>query len=302
MNDKLSHYKQQVKSFMRQQPSWWMQYINRCIDDQITVNAGYLAYVTLLSLIPLIAVGVAIFSAFPGFESTRMEIESFLFTNFVPTSSDVIKEHISSFAGNANQMTAVGIGFLAAIALLLIRNVDATLNRIWRIKKKRPMMISFAVYWMVLSLGPVLLGASIGVTSYIVSLVSFADQGIPGFSGFLLKLVPYGFSMIGFLMLYTLVPNTPVSIRAAVPGALFAAILFELTKKGFALYISHFPSYEVIYGAVATIPILFVWVYLSWVVVLLGAEFTACISPNDIEDTPEIELELEEEPNLKDTH
>ncbi|GEK55723.1 UPF0761 membrane protein [Pseudoalteromonas espejiana] len=270
-----------------------MQYVNRCIDDQITVNAGYLAYVTLLSLVPLIAVGVAIFSAFPGFESTRIAIESFLFTNFVPTSSDVIKEHISSFAGNANQMTAVGIGFLAAIALLLIRNVDATLNRIWRIKKKRPMMISFAVYWMVLSLGPVLLGASIGVTSYIVSLVSFADQGIPGFSGFLLKLVPYGFSMVGFLMLYTLVPNTPVSIRAAIPGALFAAVLFELTKKGFALYISHFPSYEVIYGAVATIPILFVWVYLSWVVVLLGAEFTACISPNHVPQTPEIEIDDE---------
>ncbi|MGY8878618.1 MAG: YihY family inner membrane protein [Pseudoalteromonas sp.] len=232
MNDKLSHYKQQVKSFIRQQPGWWMQYFNRCIDDQITVNAGYLAYVTLLSLVPLIAVGVAIFSAFPGFETTRMEIESFLFTNFVPTSTDVIREHISSFAGNANQMTAVGIGFLAAIALLLIRNVDATLNRIWRIKKKRPMMISFAVYWMVLSLGPVLLGASIGVTSYIVSLVSFADQGIPGFSGFLLKLLPYGISMVGF--------------------------------------------------------------------VLLGAEFTACISPNDIPETPELELE-DDEPAVKDT-
>lgn len=300
MNDKLSHYKQQVKSFIRQQPGWWMQYFNRCIDDQITVNAGYLAYVTLLSLVPLIAVGVAIFSAFPGFESTRMEIESFLFTNFAPTSTDVIREHISSFAGNANQMTAVGIGFLAAIALLLIRNVDATLNRIWRIKKKRPMMISFAVYWMVLSLGPVLLGASIGVTSYIVSLVSFADQGIPGFSGFLLKLLPYGISMVGFIMLYTLVPNTRVSFRAAIPGAFFAALLFELTKKGFALYISHFPSYEVIYGAVATIPILFVWVYLSWVVVLLGAEFTACISPNDIPETPELELE-DDEPAVKDT-
>tara|TARA_R110000744_G_scaffold321179_1_gene427312 strand:- start:218 stop:1123 length:906 start_codon:yes stop_codon:yes gene_type:complete len=300
MNDKLSHYKQQVKSFIRQQPGWWMQYFNRCIDDQITVNAGYLAYVTLLSLVPLIAVGVAIFSAFPGFESTRMEIESFLFTNFVPTSTDVIREHISSFAGNANQMTAVGIGFLAAIALLLIRNVDATLNRIWRIKKKRPMMISFAVYWMVLSLGPMLLGASIGVTSYIVSLVSFADQGIPGFSGFLLKLLPYGISMVGFIMLYTIVPNTRVSFRAAIPGAFFAALLFELTKKGFALYISHFPSYEVIYGAVATIPILFVWVYLSWVVVLLGAEFTACISPNDIPETPELELE-DDEPAIKDT-
>jgi len=300
MNDKLSNYKQQVKTFIRQQPSWWMQYFNRCIDDQITVNAGYLAYVTLLSLIPLIAVGVAIFSAFPGFESTRMEIESFLFTNFVPTSTDVIREHISSFAGNANQMTAVGIGFLAAIALLLIRNVDATLNRIWRIKKKRPMMISFAVYWMVLSLGPMLLGASIGVTSYIVSLVSFADQGIPGFSGFLLKLLPYGISMVGFIMLYTLVPNTRVSFKAAIPGAFFAALLFELTKKGFALYISHFPSYEVIYGAVATIPILFVWVYLSWVVVLLGAEFTACISPDEIPETPEIEFE-DDKPTVKDT-
>lgn len=290
MDEKLSRYKLQISTFLKQQPTWWMQYFNRCIDDQITVNAGYLAYVTLLSIVPLVAVGVAIFSAFPGFESTLVTIENFLFTNLVPTSTDVIKEHISAFAGNANKMTAVGVGFLAAVSLLLIRNVDATLNRIWRIKKKRPMMISFAVYWMVLSLGPVLLGASIGVTSYIVSLVSFADQGIPGFSGFLLKLLPYIISMIGFIMLYTLVPNTRVPFRAAIPGALFAAMLFELTKKGFALYISHFPSYEVIYGALATIPILFVWVYLSWIVVLLGAEFTVCISPENIEDTPDIEV------------
>ena len=290
MDEKLSRYKLQLSTFLKQQPTWWMQYLTRCIDDQITVNAGYLAYVTLLSIVPLVAVGVAIFSAFPGFESTLVTIENFLFTNLVPTSTDVIKEHISAFAGNANKMTAVGVGFLAAVSLLLIRNVDATLNRIWRIKKKRPMMISFAVYWMVLSLGPVLLGASIGVTSYIVSLVSFADQGIPGFSGFLLKLLPYIISMFGFIMLYTLVPNTRVPFRAAIPGALFAAMLFELTKKGFALYISHFPSYEVIYGALATIPILFVWVYLSWIVVLLGAEFTVCISPENIEDTPDIEV------------
>ena len=290
MDEKLSRFKLQISIFLKQQLGWWMQYLTRCIDDQITVNAGYLAYVTLLSIVPLVAVGVAIFSAFPGFESTLVTIENFLFTNLVPTSTDVIKEHISSFAGNANKMTAVGVGFLAAVSLLLIRNVDATLNRIWRIKKKRPMMISFAVYWMVLSLGPVLLGASIGVTSYIVSLVSFADQGIPGFSGFLLKLLPYVISMVGFIMLYTLVPNTRVPFKAAIPGALFAAMLFELTKKGFALYISHFPSYEVIYGALATIPILFVWVYLSWIVVLLGAEFTVCISPEKIEDTPDIDI------------
>ncbi|MBQ4848101.1 virulence factor BrkB family protein [Pseudoalteromonas sp. MMG013] len=277
MREKIEQYELHIKAWGRQQPQWWLRYFRRCQEDQITINAGYLAYVTLLSLVPLIAVGVAIFSAFPGFEDTRLAIENFIFNNFVPTSTDSIKAHISAFTGNANQMTAVGISFLAAIALLLIRNVDSALNRIWRVVEKRPLMISFAIYWMVLTLGPVLLGASIGVTSYIVSLVSFADQGIPGFSGFLLKLLPYVISMAGFIMLYTLVPNTRVSFRAAIPGALFAALLFELTKKGFAMYISHFPSYEVIYGAVATVPILFVWVYLSWIVVLLGAEFTVCL-------------------------
>ncbi|WP_414813138.1 virulence factor BrkB family protein [Pseudoalteromonas sp. R3] len=286
---RLLSMKQQGKAFLRRQPDWWLCFYQRCQQDQLMINAGYLAYVTLLSLIPLVAVGVAIFSAFPGFQDARDAIESFIFNNFVPTSTDTIKSHISAFTGNANQMTAVGIGFLTAVALLLIRNVDAALNRIWRVEKSRPMMISFAIYWMVLTLGPVLLGASIGVTSYIVSLVSFADQGIPGFSGFLLKLLPYVISMAGFFMLYTLVPNTRVSYQAAIPGAFFAALLFELTKKGFALYISHFPSYEVIYGALATVPILFVWVYLSWMVVLLGAEFTACLSEKECEeqDTPQ---------------
>ena len=111
MDEKLSRYKLQLSTFLKQQPTWWMQYLTRCIDDQITVNAGYLAYVTLLSIVPLVAVGVAIFSAFPGFESTLVTIENFLFTNLVPTSTDVIKEHISAFAGNANKMTAVGVGF-----------------------------------------------------------------------------------------------------------------------------------------------------------------------------------------------
>ncbi|WP_419148171.1 virulence factor BrkB family protein [Pseudoalteromonas 'SMAR'] len=278
MMDRIAEMKAVAWRFLQTQPSWWRHYSKRCAEDQIMVNAGYLAYVTLLSLVPLIAVGVAIFSAFPGFEDARVAIENFIFTNFVPTSTDTIKEHISAFTGNANKMTAVGVSFLAVVALLLIRNVDATLNRIWRIEKKRPLMISFAIYWMVLTLGPVLLGASIGMTSYIVSLVSFADKGIPGFSGAILGVLPYLISMVGFVMLYTLVPNTSVSFRAAIPGAFFAALLFELTKKGFAMYISHFPSYEVIYGALATVPILFVWVYLSWIVVLLGAEFTVCIT------------------------
>ena len=197
--------------------------------------------------------------------------------NYFKTSSETIKEHIGAFTGNANKMTAMGIGFLIVVALFLIRNVDATLNRIWRTQKKRPVVISFAVYWMVLTLGPVLLGASLGVTSYIVSLATYADEGIPGFCGFLLGLLPYVISTAGFMLIYTIVPNIRVPIKASLPGAMFAALLFELSKKGFAAYVSNFPSYEVIYGALATIPILFVWVYLSWIVVLLGAEFTVAL-------------------------
>ena len=256
---------------------WVKGYIKRCLDDQITVNAGYLAYVTLLSLVPMLAVVFAIFSAFPVFQEFRATIENFIFNNFVPTSSETIKEHIGAFTGNANKMTAMGIGFIIVVALFLIRNVDATLNRIWRTQKKRPVVISFAVYWMVLTLGPVLLGASLGVTSYIVSLATYADEGIPGFSGFLLGLLPYVISTAGFMLIYTIVPNIRVPIKASLPGAMFAALLFELSKKGFAAYVSNFPSYEVIYGALATIPILFVWVYLSWIVVLLGAEFTVSL-------------------------
>ncbi|SFD31554.1 virulence factor BrkB family protein [Pseudoalteromonas denitrificans] len=277
MQQKLDVIIHKSKVRLQQQVVWWRVYLARCQQDQITVNAGYLAYVTLLSLVPMIAVGVAIFSAFPVFESFRTGIENFIFNNFVPTSSDAIKDHISAFASNASQMTSVGIGFLVVVALFLIRNIDSTLNKIWRVKTKRKAMFSFAIYWMVLTLGPVILGASLGVTSYLVSLASLADQEIPGFSGVLLKLLPYLISMAGFILLYTLVPNIDVPFRAAMPGALFAAILFESSKKGFALYVSHFPSYEVIYGALATVPILFVWVYLSWIVVLLGAEFTVSL-------------------------
>lgn len=272
---------------------WWGCYFSRCKEDQITVNAGYLAYVTLLSLVPMMAVIFAIFSAFPVFETLRATIENFLFNNLVPTSSDAIKQHLGAFASNASKMTAVGIGFLVVVALLLIRNVDSTLNRIWRVEQKRPVVISFAIYWMVLTLGPILLAASLGVTSYLVTLASIADKGIPGFSGFLLKLLPYIISVAGFLMIYTLVPNTQVKLKASLPGAMFAAFLFELSKKAFAAYVSNFPSYEVIYGALATVPILFVWVYLSWVVVLLGAEFTVTCS--DFIHAKQHESETEEQ-------
>ncbi|RCU51000.1 virulence factor BrkB family protein [Corallincola luteus] len=255
----------------------------RIQQDEITMVAGYLAYVTLLSLVPLVAVTFSVFSAFPVFQSVQGQIEDFVFNNFVPASGDAVRQHLTGFAENAKRMTAIGIGFLVAAALLLISAIDKTLNRIWRISGGRRTIISFSIYWMVLTLGPVLIGSSIAVTSYLVSLKIFSDSAIGGMLPTVLRFLPFLLSVCAFIILYTLVPNTFVRFRNALAGAVLAAVLFELTKKGFALYVTHFPSYEAIYGALAAIPLLFIWIYLAWSVVLLGAELTAALGELEAE-------------------
>lgn len=250
-------------------------YIDRCKHDQINLVGGYLAYISLLSLVPFIAVMFSMLSAFPMFSELRQSMESMLYANVVPSRGEEIQAYINEFIGNTRGMTAIGITALIAVALLLIHNIDKTLNKIWRVTKRPRAVISFSIYWMILTLGPVLFGSSIAVTSYLVTLTRFADDFTPGFGSFLLGLVPYAMSLLAFFILYLVVPNVKVRVRHAFFGGLFAMLLFELLKYGFALYITHFPSYQVIYGALALVPILFVWVYLCWLVVLIGAELTA---------------------------
>lgn len=250
-------------------------YILRCQHDQIGMIGGYLAYISLLSLVPLIAVAFSVLNAFPMFSGLRTQVETFIYTNFVPSRGEELQTYINGFVDNIGQMTTVGVGFLVVVALMLIHNIDRTLNKIWRVQKRPRLMISLSIYWMILTLGPILLGSSIALTSYLASLTHLADSYTPGLSSILLGLAPYLFSLLAFFMLYQLVPNIKVRYSHAFYGALFGSILFEMLKKGFALYIQHFPSYQAIYGAVALVPILFVWVYLCWLVVLLGAELTA---------------------------
>ncbi|WP_371374121.1 virulence factor BrkB family protein [Thalassotalea aquiviva] len=252
-------------------------FAHRCKQDQIQVSAGYLSYVTLMSLVPLIMVMFSIVSAFPIFGEVQQDIENFIFNNFVPAASQSIQQHLDGFVANASKMSGTAIVILFLLALLLISAVDTSLNRIWRIHQRRRAVTSFAVYWMILTLGPVLVGVSIAATSYFISLVSFSGMAITTINELLLYLLPMLASFAAFLVLYMLVPNTNVKLRYAVSGAVLATLLFELAKKGFAAYVTHLPSYEAIYGALATIPILFVWVYLSWLVVFIGAEFTACL-------------------------
>lgn len=252
-------------------------FVKRCREDSITISAGHLAYVTLLSLVPFIMVTFTIMSAFPAFASVRTKLEHFVFSNFVPTASDVVHKYMTDFVGNASQMSAIGILSLLVVALLLISNVDKTLNRIWRTQSDRPIIYTFAIYWMVITLGPMLIGSSVVVSSYLTGLAAFTEEYTPGLGTFLLSLVPSGAAMLAFAILYMVVPNQRVYARHALAGAVVATIAFEMTKSGFALYVTNFPSYELIYGALAVVPILFIWVYLSWIIVLFGAEFTCSL-------------------------
>lgn len=266
----------------------WLAFIKefgtRCSKDRITVTAGHLAYVSLLSLVPFIMVFFTILSAFPAFAEVRGELENFVFNNFVPHAGDVLQKYMTEFVGNASQMGAVSILFLVLVALLLISNVDKTLNLIWQTRISRRPIFTFSIYWMVLTLGPLLMGASVVMTSYLVGLTAFADEYTPGLTTILLKTLPFFTSIAAFFILYMVVPNKTIKPRHAAYGSLLAALLFEFSKKGFALYVSSFPSYQVIYGALAVVPILFVWIYLSWMVVLIGAEFTVLIEKFSSED------------------
>ncbi|WP_296053546.1 virulence factor BrkB family protein [uncultured Alteromonas sp.] len=282
MSARWEQYKPNLEKFAK-------TFLTRCKTDNITISAGHLAYVTLLSLVPFIMVFFTILSAFPAFATVRSKLEQFIFSNFVPTASDVVHEYMSDFVGNASQMGAVGILSLLFVAILLISNVDKTLNRIWRTQSERPIIYTFAIYWMVITLGPLLMGASVVMTSYLVGLAEFAEEYTPGLGTFLLELVPSFAALAAFIILYMLVPNRRVPLKHALGGAVLATILFELSKKGFAFYVTSFPSYQVIYGALAALPLLFLWIYLSWIVVLLGAEFTCSLDeafPEEAEDTP----------------
>ena len=268
-----------IKSNRQNQAIWHfiLFFLKRISKEQVHITAGYLSYVTLMSLVPLIVVMLSVMTAFPIFTEIKGIIENFVYQNFMPAAGDVVKEHITGFVTNASEMSAIAITFLFLFALLLISAIDTSLNKIWRVTAKRRIVTAFSMYWMVLTLGPVLMGSSIAATSYIVSLISIGTYDVFGLTNIALRALPVFASIGAFLILYTVVPNKIVPIKHALLGATLAALLFEVAKKGFAFYITQLPSYERIYGALAGIPILFLWVYLSWLVVLIGALFTVSL-------------------------
>lgn len=236
-------------------------------------NAASLTYAFLLALVPLMTVSLAVFSAFPMADRAQETLQTFLFDNFVPAAGEVLQTYLLEFSTKASRLSGASFLALIVVALMMMSTIDRALNTIWEVGGRRRPLNTFLIYWAVLSLGPILIGVSVVATSYVVSLASWSET-IGSVAQRLLVLTPVLASLLGFTLLYTLVPNRQVPIRHALGGGLLAALLFEAAKRAFAAYITHFPAYEAIYGALAAVPIFLVWVYVSAMVMLFGAEFT----------------------------
>lgn len=254
----------------------------RFVDDECFQTAGALSYTTLFALVPLTAAIFGILSAFPVFSVWTQDLTDFIFRNFVPAAGATVREYLLQFAGNASKMTAIGVLVLFLSALLMMSAIEDRLNRIWRVKKRRSSLSRFLLYWTALTLVPILLVSGLALSSYLFALPALGGATLqPGVKDILLRMLPFFTTLVALLLLYILVPNRRVAVRHAVVGAVLGACLFEFAKWGFGQYVSNVPTYQQLYGALAVVPIFLVWIFLSWVIVLLGASITASLSSFD---------------------
>lgn len=251
----------------------------RFLNEQYTYRASALAFTTILALVPLFSVILALTVHFPFFTKLIDLARVYIFTNFIPTSGTQIQQYLQTFVNQANRLPLIGIGFLAVTVMALIITVEHTLNDTWQTTGRTKKYSAFFLYWVILLLAPIFIGLSVLLSSYFFSLAWYKGATkLLGFQLPLLELIPLLINTIIFTTLYIAVPNTHVKLRQGIFGGLFAALLFEIAKKAFALYLKVFPSYALIYGTLATIPIFLLWIYISWCIVLYGALITHSIS------------------------
>lgn len=252
-------------------------FAKRYSENKIAISAGYLTYSTMLAIVPLIMVLFSVFTFFPIFDDATEQLKAFIYDNFAPNAGDMVSQYIELFVSNSKKMGLVSVAGLFVVAIMLIKSIDETLNTIWHNSRKRSIFISFLLYFAILTFGPLLAGASIAISTYVMSWSVFNADGVLSFSQHLLEFVPFLLIWLLFSLVYKFVPNSEVKFLHAGIGALLAAVFFTLGKQVFIWYITTFPSYQAIYGALAVLPIMIVWMHLSWQVVLLGGQFAAVL-------------------------
>lgn len=260
-------------------------------EDRLGLTASSLTFTTTIALVPLATVTLAVFTAFPMFAQFQAALQKYFIASLVPDSiAKPVLGALTQFAAKANRLGTAGLVALVFTALALMLTIDRTLNAIWRVRQPRPIAQRVLVYWAAATLGPLLLGVSLTLTSYAISASKGVVDALPGGVSLLLNALEFLLLAMGMGGLFRYVPNTHVRWSHAMAGGLFVSAGFEIAKKGLAWYLGNVPTYTTLYGAFATVPIFLIWLYLGWVIVLLGAVIAAY--------APSLQMRVVRRPNV----
>lgn len=241
--------------------------------------ASYLAFTSLFAVVPMMTVIYSILALIPELKGLEDKMQSFVFEHFVPSTGTQLEEYLGMFAEQAGNLTSVGVIMLFVTAVMMLRKIETTFNTIWHVSVSRKGVNGFLLYWALLSLGPVLMGSTFAVSSFIVSQQILYDVvALPGFQKLMLGLLPILMSSIAFSLAYTTIPNTRVPVKHGIAGGVIAAVMFDIARQGMTLFVSLFPTYRLVYGAFAAVPIFLLWVLVSWTILLLGAEIVQALT------------------------
>ncbi len=250
----------------------------RFLDDRLFQAAAALAYTTVFALVPLAMVVFGVLSAFPVFRDWSADLQDYIFSNFVPGAASALKSRLTDLLQNTGTLTATGVIGVIVSLLLTLNSVESTFNRIWRVAGARPKVSRFLVYWTVFTLGALLAAGSFALSASFYALPLFSTAEGKVLERISLALAPVLIEFFAIVAIYMVVPHRTVKLRYAMAGALLATVLLEAIKWGLSVYLSAFHSYQNLYGALAALPILLLWIYLCWIAVLLGASLASSIS------------------------
>jgi membrane protein len=243
-------------------------------EDRCFEEAASLGYTSLLAMVPLFAVAFGIIAAFPVFNEWSANLQAFIFDNFMPATGEQIVPYLNTFLESISSLTLPGTIMLIVTALMLMVRIEVAFNRIWRVDRNRGIVNRVVMYWAVLTLGPILIAATVALSATKVLGVLGMEGGIP--PG-LHRIGIFVLTWLVFSLFFLLVPNRSVRIKHALIGAFLSTVLFSIAKAGFVAYVSN-ANYKVIYGALATIPLFLFWLYIVWTVVLFGASLAASLT------------------------
>ena len=254
-----------------------LQLVTKFFHDEGPRYSAALTYTSLFAVVPLLTVIYSLLAALPVFQGLADELQLKMFNHLMPATGEVIQGYLSGFAKQARQLTLVGVGVLILTAGLMIVNIEKAFNHLWQEKKQRKGLQAFLIYWATLTLGPLLIGAAMLLSSYLTTLPLLAQ--LDGYTGgniaSLWRFLPFVMSGLAFTLMYWAVPNCKVKLSHAAQGGFAMALLFELAKRLFTWFVASFPSYEFIYGAFAAFPLFLLWSYISWILILFCAQWVA---------------------------